>query len=77
MTPRLDVLALQPKRDEVSSCAEKVTLGSISLRSIRIGGSGDDRYSARRADFATWNLRNSPVPVSLELDMSCSTLPTS
>jgi len=35
--PLLYVLALQDKEDKISFFAEKVTLGSISMRSIKIG----------------------------------------
>jgi len=35
--PLLYVLALQGKGDEVSFFAEKVTLGSMSMRSVRVG----------------------------------------
>jgi 4,5-DOPA dioxygenase extradiol len=36
--PLLYVLALQDKEDEIGFFAEKVTLGSMSMRSFRIGG---------------------------------------
>lgn len=35
--PLLYVLGLQDKRDEVRFFADKVTLGSVSMRSIRVG----------------------------------------
>jgi 4,5-DOPA dioxygenase extradiol len=35
--PLLYILALQDKKDDVQFFAEKVTLGSISMRSLRIG----------------------------------------
>jgi len=35
--PLLHVLGLQDKRDEVRFFADKVTLGSMSMRSVRIG----------------------------------------
>jgi 4,5-DOPA dioxygenase extradiol len=35
--PLLYILALQDKRDDIHFFAEKVTLGSISMRSLRIG----------------------------------------
>ncbi len=35
--PLLYILALQDKKDDIQFFAEKVTLGSISMRSLRIG----------------------------------------
>jgi 4,5-DOPA dioxygenase extradiol len=35
--PLLYVLALQDKADEISFFADKVTMGSVSMRSVRLG----------------------------------------